>query len=348
MQRMLIVALAAASMWIPAALAQEPAAAPAAAAAPAPAPTPAPAPKLACDQSTFDFGEMDNSKDVEHAFLLKNDGNLTLEIGQVRASCGCTVASVSQKTVPPGQTTEVSARLSLRGRTGPQHKTITVQSNDPEQPNYMLTLQGTAISEMQIRPNQLFFGRIASGAVVTGLVELAIESTNAVKVVKVEANTPQLSVTTEPSADGKLHSIRVITQPPLSRGTLRGNVHVETDHPKYPAMDIVVSAFVVSDLSFAPEEIAVVSQTNQPMTRFVILRSETGKPFQVQTVEPPLPSIQANIVPMDAVSCRIELSNIVAAPELEGKVLRIKTTMEGAQDILIPFRVLPSPATPTP
>ncbi|OQW96502.1 MAG: hypothetical protein BWK77_04455 [Verrucomicrobia bacterium A1] len=334
MQRTLIVVLAAVSLCITAAQAQEPAA--------------APAPKLVCDEPTFNFGEMDNSKDVEHTFLLKNEGTLTLEIGQVRASCGCTVASTSQKTVPPGQTTEVSARLSLRGRQGPQHKTITVQSNDPQQPNFMLALEGSAISEMQIRPNQLFFGRIASGTIVTGLVELAIESTNAVNILKSEANTPQLAVTTEISADGKLHRIWVTTQPPLSKGTLRGNVHIETDHPKYPAMDIVVSAFVVSDLSFAPEEIAVVGQTNQPMARFVIVRSETGKAFQVETVEPPLPTIQANIVPMDATSYRIELANIIAAPDLDGKVVRIKTTMEGSQEILIPFRVIPSPETPPP
>jgi hypothetical protein len=348
MQRTLIVMMALVSVWTFSARAQEPATSPAPESAAATPETTAPlAPKLVCEEATFNFGEMDNSKFVEHRFVLKNEGNITLEIGAVRASCGCTVANISQKSVPPGGTTEVSARLSLTGRQGSQNKTITVESNDPQQPRFTLTLTGTAISEMQMRPTQMFFGRITSGAIVTGAVEITIESTNAVKILKAEASTQELTVKTEPGSGPKMHRIVVTTQPPLTKGQLRASVHLETDYSKYGALDFPVTAFVVSDLSFSPEEITVVGQTNQPMTRVVVLRSETGKPFQVESVEPPVPTMQAKVVPMDN-AVQIELNNILAVPELDGQVLRIKTTMEGLREILIPFRVVPASGFPPP
>ena len=142
------------------------------------------APKIVCAEPTYNFGEMENAKDVEHTFILKNEGDLSLEIRQVRPSCGCTVASISQKTIPPGGQAEVTTRLSLRGRQGPQHKTISVESNDPKQPTLVLCLEGTAIEEMRIQPNQLFFGRITTDSSVTGVVEITVQSTNAVKVTR--------------------------------------------------------------------------------------------------------------------------------------------------------------------
>ena len=112
-------------------------------------------PRLVCDEPVYDFGTMDNSQDVEHTFVLRNEGDLTLEIKNVRVSCGCTVADTSEKMVKPGTETMIKTRLSLKGRSGPQHKNITVESNDAKQPSFILSLQGTAAMEMQVRPVQL-------------------------------------------------------------------------------------------------------------------------------------------------------------------------------------------------
>ena len=92
------------------------------------------------------------------------------------------MANISQKTVPPGGQAEVITRLSLRGRQGPQHKTISVESNDPKQTTLVLCLEGAAIEEMRVQPNRLFFGRITTNSSVTGMVEIAVQSANAVKV----------------------------------------------------------------------------------------------------------------------------------------------------------------------
>ena len=301
--------------------------------------------KIVCAEPTFNFGEMESSKDVEHTFILKNEGDLSLEIRQVRPSCGCTVANISQKTIPPGGQAEVTTRLSLRGRQGAQHKTISVESNDPKQPTLVLALEGIAVEEMRVQPNQLFFGRITTDSTVTGAVEITVQSTNVVKVTRTSSNTSNLTATTESSPDGKLIRVLIGTQPPLTRGTLRGNVHIETDHPKYPSMDIAVSAFVVGDITFAPEELPVLETVGQPAARFVLVRSETGRKFQITKVEVPLPSMTYKIQPVDAGGYQVELGNIPATRDVEGKFVRIQTDLQGSADIIIPLRFIP--ATPS-
>ena len=304
------------------------------------------APKIVCAEPTYHFGEMENAKDVEHTFILKNEGDLSLEIRQVRPSCGCTVANISQKTIPPGGQAEVTTRLSLRGRQGLQHKTISVESNDPKQTTLVLSLEGTAIEEIRVQPNRLFFGRITADSSVTGVVEITVQGTNAVKVTKTESNTSNLMVATESSPDGKFFRVFVSTQPPLPRGTFRGNMRIEMDHPKYPTMDIAVSAFVVGDITFAPEELPVVEQAGQPVSCHILIRSETGKKFQIVTVEVPLPAMSYKIQPVEAGGYKIELSNIPSTREIEGKELRIKTDLQDAANVVIPFRFIPAAPNP--
>ena len=51
------------------------------------------APKIVCDEPVYDFGEIANHNVVEHEYVIRNAGTLSLEIRSVRASCGCTAAS---------------------------------------------------------------------------------------------------------------------------------------------------------------------------------------------------------------------------------------------------------------
>jgi hypothetical protein len=326
------------AMWALNAGAQEPAAS---------SPPPAAvqhAPRVVCAEPMYNFGSVDSSQDVTHAFVLKNEGDLSLEIRNVRASCGCTVASVSRNTVPPGEQAEVTARLSLRGRRGPQHKTVTVESNDPATPNLVLHLEGEATAELEIRPNQVFYGRIATSAAFTNQIEIVVGSPTPVTVTKVTSDSPYFGTVLERTADGKSWRLFVSTKPVLPKGSLRANVRIETDSPRYPQVDLPVSAFVVGEISFSPEEIVMAEDTNAPVIRFVIVRSEAQKPFEIRTVEPPAPGITANVQSIDAGGYRIELRGILADLPLSGKVLRITTSLEGAEEILIPFRVIPKPA----
>lgn len=206
------------------------------------------APKLVCDQPTYDFGKMDDSMEVTHIFVLKNAGDLPLEIKQVSPSQGVTVTGAPKKTVAPDGETRVSAQLSLRGRSGPQQKTITIESNDPDQPDFTLALNGTVVTAgLEVNPKELEFGNLKTGSAVTKIVEVAQYSAKSFKIGKVESNNRSVTARSEVVKEGKAYRIVVSTQPPLAKGALRGSVRVQVDDPSCPSINILVSGQVTEN-----------------------------------------------------------------------------------------------------
>lgn len=318
--------------------AQEVAPAPPPEAAAAPA-EPAHAPKIVCDQPTYEFGDMENTETVEHTFIIRNEGDLSLEISNVRAACGCTVANISSKLVAPGGQTEVTARLSLQGRSGRQRKAITVSSNDPQTPNLTLFLDGNAVVGIEAVPNRLFYGQISPDAVQEQCAEIKAGSTP-FKIIAVESDTPKIATRMEVLEDGKNYRVCASTVPPLDLGELRANVTVRTDSEKIPVVSIPVSASVIGGIAVAPREISIPATGAEPVSRFVVLRPATVQDFEIKEVAVPDPSIQTEVVKMPS-GYRIQLSNIMPGSALADQKAVIRTTAEGFENIEVPFRVSP-------
>ena len=205
------------------------------------------APKIVCPEPNFDFGEKDNTGNVEHDYVLRNEGNLTLEILGVRAACGCTAAKPAENLVPPGGETTVHVNLDLRGRNGMQIKTITVQSNDPQTPLLNLQIRGTAVQGLRAQPTVLFFGRILPGDSRTRPFEV-VSGRGPAKIVDARTDHPGVSVAARvaaPDADGSRHMFDVVLADSLPQGTLNTRVVVLAEVNGQPhQLEIPVAALI--------------------------------------------------------------------------------------------------------
>lgn len=212
------------------------------------------APKIVCDEPLFDFGEKNNTESVEHDYKIRNTGTLSLEIRSVRASCGCTAVKPSQDVVPPGGEASILARLDLRGRNGYQQKSITVESNDPQTPNLILTLKGNAIQPLRSQPSSLFFGRIASTDNRSRTFEI-ISGQGPIQIVTTRTDNAALAVTpveSEAGGDGTIHRLQLTLDPSLPEGNVSGTVFVKTDMPNQPEVAIPVAAYIAAAPEAAP------------------------------------------------------------------------------------------------
>ena len=90
--------------------------------------------RLEISQKAWDFGFIPKGAKVTHNFLLKNVGNDTLKITNVRKSCGCTAAPLRKTVLPPGDTTQLEVTFSSGSYQGPVSKAVYVESNDPIEP----------------------------------------------------------------------------------------------------------------------------------------------------------------------------------------------------------------------
>lgn len=98
---------------------------------------------LSFDDKLFDFGEIEESAGpVIHEFRFTNQGEDSVRIDHVQASCGCTTPSWSEEAVAPGQTGFVQARYDPHNRPGVFNKFLTVQFADRNEP-VKLYIRGT-------------------------------------------------------------------------------------------------------------------------------------------------------------------------------------------------------------
>lgn len=298
-----------------------------------------PAPSIVCDEPVYKFGRVSNTTEVEHVFVIRNAGNLTLEIRNVRAACGCTATAISNKMVEPGQTAEIRAKLNLRGRQGAQHKPIYVDSNDPRTPTLALAFEGIAEPDVKIQPRQIFFGRIGQAAVVTGVVELASAAGRPLVIKRVDSGNPILTavVVDEGTSEPR---VLIKTVPTLPKGPFQSRVIIETDHPTQPVTEIFVTGFVVGDVTYAPTELVLPEQPDSPTVRYVLMRSETGQPFEVLSVHAPFPEMETVVQPTAPGAYRIEIRNIRPTSALNGQSVRVSTTLPESKEIVIPFRII--------
>ena len=100
------------------------------------------APKIVVNNSTYDFGKVKAGTMIKFNFVINNEGKQELIIRKVKASCGCTATKPAATHVKKGKSTEIAVEFNTSGRRGRQHKTITIITNDPINPQIILNVQG--------------------------------------------------------------------------------------------------------------------------------------------------------------------------------------------------------------
>ncbi|CAI8357435.1 MAG: Uncharacterised protein [uncultured Bacteroidota bacterium] len=104
-------------------------------------------PQIEFDSTTIDYGTIENESNGERVFSFTNTGNADLIITNVKSSCGCTIPKKPEDPIAPGESSEIVVRYDTN-RVGPFRKTITVSTNQENDPIIALKIKGT------VRPKQ--------------------------------------------------------------------------------------------------------------------------------------------------------------------------------------------------
>ena len=120
---------------------------------------------------------------------------------------------------------------------------------------------------------------------------------------------------------------------------------IRTDHPQRPTVELPVLFMVSTDLVVAPRELVFPVASDEPVTRYIIVRSPGNQPFQLANVETPNPEIKTEISPFGPNGYRIQVLNLRPHLELNQRVIRIHTAIPGQAPLDVPIRIIsPAPA----
>jgi Protein of unknown function (DUF1573) len=102
-------------------------------------------PKIFIKETFKDLGEIYQGEVVDYTFEVANKGKSDLMLRRAYGTCGCTVGKVSSEPIKKGKKGFVSVRFDSKNLFGNQTKTLTVISNDPENPYTILTIKAKIV-----------------------------------------------------------------------------------------------------------------------------------------------------------------------------------------------------------
>lgn len=200
------------------------------------------APTLSVDKPFFDFGTIPQGKKLDHVFTLRNKGDAPLSIHRTKSSCGCTVVNLPRTTIEPGGNVELKTTFDSTTFGGKVTKTITVETNDPANPNYTLTLTGIVSEILVVAPRQLNLGQIKAGT--SGVFTVTVDNRGArpVKILSVTTPMPQVKVTAGKQSikPGESTPITISVAPRPEDRFLSGFIIIKTDMPGKPEITVPV------------------------------------------------------------------------------------------------------------
>lgn len=103
------------------------------------------APVLSLQANMVNFGIVKAGAVLSREIKITNTGKKELTIRHAQGNCTCLTITPGARVLKPGQETTMKITLDTQGRTGPQNKSVTIYSTDPQNPVQRITFS-TAVN----------------------------------------------------------------------------------------------------------------------------------------------------------------------------------------------------------
>jgi len=100
------------------------------------------APQLRVQYSTLDFGRLKPNTASVREIQFYNTGKKELDIKSLQGNCTCVTASAEKTKIKPGESSLIKISLDPQDRKGSLQKSVTIYSNDPQNPVQRITFSG--------------------------------------------------------------------------------------------------------------------------------------------------------------------------------------------------------------
>lgn len=301
---------------------------------------PAEGPRAQIPNPVYNFGTVLEGQHVNHSFTVRNIGTKDLILNGVKTSCGCTAAAPSTNRVPPGGDSEIAVSFDTHFQKGHRERTITVYSNDPANPNLLMTLQGNVEVEVEATPADVMFGKVHQGTEATREVVVSdlAKGSKGFNVGPLSNTSASIKVASESRKDGKPGAILKVTLlKSMPIGQFDDSINVVNNvHP----IQVHVSGIVTGDLTLDPAQVSFgIVPSKQSVIRILRLTNEGSRAVNVLGVSSTDQSVVASVEPVrpgKEYKITVELRKNTPDGQLRG-TLAIRTDDAEQSTVSVPF-----------
>jgi hypothetical protein len=217
---------------------------------------------------------------------------------------------VTAKEIPPGGVGDVKATFRSKGFQGKVKKTLTVESNDPDNPHARLSISGEVIAEVMVTPRHINFRNVRKDSLPKPIsLEIKLREGRGLKIEEVSTDNPSIVLEEQKRTENSaLYSVSLAEK--LPTGRLAGKIIVKTNSKKSRKTQVPCYAFVQGRVTISPQLVSFgVIRPGESSSRDLTLRATGDAPFSVDRVK----------ASTDAISTEI-------LPDKEGEVYRLRVT----------------------
>jgi hypothetical protein len=272
-----------------------------------------------------DFEVMDVKAKGTHVFRFRNEGDAPLDLDAGPTSCSCAFADFSEKTVEPGEATDVTLKWEAKGASQEFLQTADILTNDPDRPVVRLTVRGWITQRLRATPEGVNFGGMSSDRGAGAQFDLFGYYEDRFEIVDYQWTNREIeeffSVRTEPLLPAGIadephakYGLRVFVtvKPGLPLGRFSQTIQLTTDLADAPPVEVSFEGSVTGDVSvFASSEVwnghllkmGVVKTTEEKTVRlFVLVRGPHREGFELEVVRVVPDVLRVEVEPAKSIS----------------------------------------------
>ena len=255
-------------------------------------------PELALSTTTWDFGTVWSGENVSTTVTLRNTGNAPLKITQVKSSCGCTATKHTKQELAPGETEEIEISYNTKKRTEKVNQTVRITTNDPAHPIETIEVHGTVKQILELDPSYFInIGRVGPDEKTSRSIDIKCNYTEPLNLtMDVLRPTDEMDIQFEELEPGHHYRVTATTKPPLSMGSLRGMVGLNTGLELMPQVIVQVHALVQPPVLVTPVKMMLMEK-DTPQIQTLRLTNHTGRPIAITNIKASVPTITTEILP---------------------------------------------------
>jgi|GEM_PF-2004610 len=225
------------------------------------------------NEKVYDFGEAPQNQNVSHVFKFCNRGEKPLEVKLGTSRC-CTDASLSKDILKPGESAEIGVNFNTGYKRERVSESVFVSSNDPDEPEVILTVTGIVVASPIAIPDRLYFGEIKGEEPREKLLYVVDPGEGNLKIEKVEITSKYLKAEIIPVSSEKVERIGIsVTLKPskISIGSFNEKLIIHTNDRTKPVLEIPIEGEIKGEIEVFP-----------PRIFFGIIKPGEKKEFRVE------------------------------------------------------------------
>ena len=312
--------------------------------------------RMELSPNDFDFKEVWQGAPAEGEFVIKNVGTAPLTL-ETRSSCGCTVATKPKSPLAPGEETSFKISFSTTHATVAQ-KTVTVTTNDPDQPSVVIKVHGTVKALVAATPSdRIVFNDLDVDTVQSQTIRLEPKYDTPINLTLHESqNIGPFTLELKEVEPGKVYEVTATTKPPLRVNMNNATALLDTGLEKVPTIPVFLIAGVRPKVAVSPPRLHVMPTAAQPSEQIVEVQYRVTTSVAITDVKCSPDSVKWELLPAEEPPAgaklvsrrvRVTLPPYSELPEAGG-MLKIFTDEADAQykelDVPITKVAAPSPA----